>query len=56
MIRKVLGLSVPAAALGVLVASQWPDVMRYLKIRQMSQGDGHPENVPVPGTQAYRQP
>jgi hypothetical protein len=28
----------------------------HLKIRQMSQGDGHPENVPAHGTQGYRQP
>src|ERR1700737_5340186 len=29
---------------------------RYLKIRQLSQGNGHPENVPAHGTHAYRQP
>jgi hypothetical protein len=55
MIRKVVALLVPAA-LGLLIASQWTDVMRYLKIKQMSQSDGHPENVPVHGTQAYRLP
>jgi hypothetical protein len=55
MIGKTLGLLV-SVSVGLLIASQWPDVMRYLKIRQMSQGDGHPENVPVHGTQSYRQP
>jgi hypothetical protein len=29
------------------------DVSRYLKIRQMSRGPGHPENVPAGGSQAY---
>ncbi len=55
MIGKALGLLVPVTA-GLLIASQWPDLVRYLKIRQMSQGTGHPENVPAHGTQRYRQP
>jgi hypothetical protein len=55
MLRKAFGLLVPIG-LGLLVASQWTDIMRYLKIKQMSQGDGHPENVPVRGTKAYPQP
>ncbi len=55
MIRKVVALLVPAA-LGLIIASQWTDVVRYLKIKQMSQGDGHPENVPAHGTHRYSQP
>jgi hypothetical protein len=55
VIRKALLLSIPAAALGVLITSQWPDISRYLKIRQLSQGDGHPQNVPLKGTTAYPQ-
>jgi hypothetical protein len=55
----VLGKMVPllvASAAGALAVSQWPDIRRYIKIKQMSTGDGHPENVPVKGTAAYRQP
>jgi hypothetical protein len=54
MIRKALLLLIPAA-LGLLIMSQWPDVRRYLKIRQLSQGHGHPRNVPAGGTRAYPQ-
>jgi hypothetical protein len=46
MIRKAWLLLIPAA-LGLLIASQWPDIRRYLKIEQLSRGQGHPENVPV---------
>jgi hypothetical protein len=54
VIRKAPLLLIPAA-LGLLITSQWPDIRRYLKIRQLSQGDGHPQNVPVEGTKAYPQ-
>jgi hypothetical protein len=54
VIRKAPLLLIPAA-LGLLITSQWPDIRRYLKIRQLSQGDGHPQNVPVKGTKAYPQ-
>lgn len=37
----------------LLVSSQRKDVARYLKIKQMSLGSGHPENVPASGTQQY---
>jgi hypothetical protein len=52
VIRKALLLVIPATA-GLLLAGQWPDIRRYLRIRQLSQGQGRPENVPVWGTQAY---
>jgi len=55
MMRKVFGFMVPAA-LGLIIASQWQDLVRYLKIRQLSQGSGHPENVPAHGSQRYRKP
>ncbi len=51
MARKAL-LLLPVAA-AALVASQWSEVSRYLKLRQMSSGGGHPENVPVEGSHAY---
>jgi hypothetical protein len=30
-------------ALALIVASQWQDIVRYLKISQLSAGQGHPE-------------
>jgi hypothetical protein len=41
VIRKALLLLIPAA-LGLLTTSQWPNISRYLKLRQLSQGNGHP--------------
>jgi hypothetical protein len=38
-----------------LVVSQWQDIVRYLKIRQLSMGQGHPENVPASGRASYPQ-
>ncbi|MFY9927499.1 MAG: hypothetical protein WAK82_05805 [Streptosporangiaceae bacterium] len=54
MVRKALGLLLPAA-IGAVVASQYKEISRYLRIRQMSQGsgDGHPQNVPAEGVHAY---
>ncbi len=52
MIRKLLKVSIPAAV-GVLAARQWPEIRRYVALKQMSRGQGHPENVPMRGTQAY---
>jgi hypothetical protein len=54
VIRKARLLLIPAA-LGLLITSQWPDIRRYLKIRQLSRGPGHPQNVPLGGTKAYPQ-
>lgn len=52
------GLRVPAmlVAAGLIVASQRQDIARYLRIRQMSRGPGHPENVPAGGTHHYPGP
>ena len=55
MIHKAWLLLIPAA-LGLLIAAQWPDIRRYLKIKQLSQGQGYPENVPAGGTSAYPHP
>ena len=54
MIRKARLFLAPAA-LALLITSQWPDIRRYLKIRQLSQGNGQPPNVPLKGTTAYPQ-
>jgi len=54
MIRKAVGVLIPVLT-GALIASQWRDIMRYVKIRQMSLGQGHPENVPAEGSTVYPQ-
>jgi hypothetical protein len=51
--KLVAALLLAAAAL--LVASQWPDITRYAKIRRLSSGRGHPESVPAGGRKAYPQ-
>jgi hypothetical protein len=54
MVRKALPILVPAG-MALLVASQWSDIKRYLRIKQLSAGQGHPENVPAEGRKAYPQ-
>ena len=54
-IRKMLfftALAVPA----LLVAGMRREIARYLKMKQMSTGHGHPENAPAGGSQAYPPP
>jgi hypothetical protein len=53
--RKVL-LFGGLVAGALLVKSQQQDVTRYLKIKQMSMGAGHPENVPASGSHQYPTP
>lgn len=52
MVRKVLIFAMAVGA-GWLLYTQRQDIIRYAKIKQMSMGDGHPENVPAGGSQAY---
>ena len=52
MARKTLRVLLPASV-AVLVASQWREIARYVKISQMSRGDGHPQVVPAAGKHAY---
>ena len=52
MARKALLVLLPASV-AVLVASQWREIGRYLKISNMSRGDGHPQAVPAGGKHAY---
>lgn len=51
MARKALRLLIPVGAT-LLVASQWTDIRRYLKIKQLS---GRPKIVPAPGRTSYPQ-
>jgi hypothetical protein len=53
--RKLL-LMGGLAGVAYLIASQRQDVGRYLKIKGMSQGEGHPEYVPAVGTAGYAAP
>jgi hypothetical protein len=55
MIRKLL-FFVIALAGALFIASQRQDIIRYLKIKQMSAGSGHPGNVPAGGSQGYDRP
>jgi hypothetical protein len=55
VIRKVLLLAPPAGAV-LLIACQRRDIARCVKIKQMSIGRGHPENVPADGSHAYPSP
>jgi hypothetical protein len=52
MARKALRLLLPATVV-ILAASQWREIARYLKISQMSRGDGHPQFVPAAGQHSY---
>jgi hypothetical protein len=54
VIRKLLGL-LALSLLGVLIRAQWADAERYVKIKMMTMGPGHPEYVPVEGRRAYPQ-
>jgi hypothetical protein len=54
MVGKGMRLLV-LTALAVPVARQWPDIVRYFKIKQLSVGQGHPENVPTRGRASYPQ-
>lgn len=54
MIRKTLPVLV-SAGVTLLLASQWNDIRRYLRIKQLSIGQGHPQNVPAEGRKAYPQ-
>ncbi|HEX4063620.1 MAG TPA: hypothetical protein VHY58_21605 [Streptosporangiaceae bacterium] len=54
MLRK--GLMVTAlAAVAAILAGQRKDIARYVKIKRLSTGEGHPELVPAKGGTAYPQ-
>jgi hypothetical protein len=54
MLRKGLVVTAMAALAAVLVG-QRQDIARYVKIKRLSTGEGHPELVPVRGRVAYPQ-
>lgn len=54
--RKTLLLGGLVGAAALIARSQRKDAARYLKIKQMSMGGGHPENVPASGNQKYPAP
>jgi hypothetical protein len=55
MVRKFAWWVVLLAA-GLIVGSQWQDIARYIKVKRMSSGQGHPDYVPASGTHAYPKP
>lgn len=50
--RKTAAVLVPFIA-GAVVAMQWKDISRYMKIELMSFGNGKPAIVPASGAQRY---
>jgi hypothetical protein len=54
MLLKGLMVTVVAGLVAVL-AGQRKDIARYVKIKRLSTGDGHPELVPAGGSAAYPQ-
>jgi hypothetical protein len=52
--KKALLLLIPAGV-AALIARQWQDISRFIKIKQISSGQGHPENVPAHGRISYPQ-
>jgi hypothetical protein len=50
--RTTMAVAV-AAVIAAVIASQRQDIVRYMRIKQMSAGQGHPEYVPVEGRKAY---
>jgi hypothetical protein len=51
--RKMLLLAGLVGVAALIVRNQRQDVTRYLRIKQMSTGNGHPENVPAGGSHEY---
>jgi hypothetical protein len=51
--RKMLLLGGLAGAVALIIRNQRQDATRYLRIKQMSTGNGHPENVPAGGSHGY---
>jgi hypothetical protein len=54
MLRTGLTVAVLAGLVAAL-AGQRKDIERYIKIKRLSTGDGHPELVPAGGNVAYPQ-
>jgi hypothetical protein len=52
MVGKAI-MVVVAAIIVAAVAGQRKDIARYIKIKRLSAGDGHPELVPAHGRTAY---
>jgi hypothetical protein len=54
MIKKTLVLAA-LAAVGAAIALGWPDIQRFMKIKQISGHQSHPEMVPAEGRTTYPQ-
>ena len=54
MARKALGVLIPVV-LTLLVVGGWNDIVRFVKIKRLDLGNGHPEVVPAEGRKAYPQ-
>jgi hypothetical protein len=54
MIKKAAGLAM-LLALAAAIATGWSDIKRFVKIKQVSAQQVHPEKVPAQGRTAYPQ-
>jgi hypothetical protein len=54
MIKAVLRLAI-VGGLAFAILASWPDIQRYVKIRQVSAGAPHPDKVPAGGRTVYPQ-
>lgn len=54
MIKRMLQLTL-LAAVAAAVTAGWPDIHRFLRIRQVSASSPHPEKVPAGGRTVYPQ-
>jgi hypothetical protein len=50
---KLFTVVAGAVAVGIIAFRQ--DIIRYIRIKQISAGQGHPEIVPAEGRKAYPQ-
>jgi hypothetical protein len=54
MAWKALRVLVPVG-LALLVVAGWNDIIRFVKIKRLDLGGGHPEAVPAEGRKTYPQ-
>jgi hypothetical protein len=54
MAWKALRVLVPVG-LALLVVAGWNDIIRFVKIKRLDLGSGHPEAVPAEGRKTYPQ-
>ena len=54
MVKTILRVGI-AGALAAAIVAGWPDIKRFVKIRQVSARRMHPDKVPASGRTVYPQ-